>query len=193
MHRLRRGCSCMKSSGSASVSAHGGRHSACLIVDGYNVLARRAQQPLGAISNLEAKRDELIADLSEYGTFSGQQVVVVFDAGHTPDRAVDEQHSWGRTIYTAPGETADERIERLVYELRDQFHHITVATSDAAEQQVAFGGGALRISAGELLKRLRDAKQQISRQAAEVQAARPRLDEALSEEVAKKLEDWRRQ
>ncbi len=38
------------------------------------------------------------------------------------------------------GETADDRIERLVYEFEIPTK-ITVATSDFAEQQVTFGGG----------------------------------------------------
>ncbi|WP_026962514.1 NYN domain-containing protein [Alicyclobacillus herbarius] len=183
----------MKSSGSAKGKARGGRHSACLIVDGYNILARQAERRLTAIPHLEAKRDDLVAALSEYGAFSGQQVIVVFDAGRTPEKEADEQRRWVRIIYTAPGETADGRIERLVYELKDKFHQITVATSDAAEQQVAFGGGALRISAGELIRRLQDARSRIERATGQMQSTQPRLHEALSSEVAKKLEDWRRQ
>jgi predicted RNA-binding protein with PIN domain len=183
----------MKWSGSGTAKPRGERHSACLIVDGYNVIARQEQQRLSAIVDLEAKRDDLLAQLSEYGAFSGQEVVVVFDAGHTPERAVDERRGGVRLIYTAAGETADQRIERLVYELRDTYHRITVATSDAAEQQVTFGGGALRISAAELVRHMAETKRRIEHAVEKGYRSVPRIDETLSEEVAKKLEDWRRQ
>ncbi|MCL6547390.1 MAG: NYN domain-containing protein [Alicyclobacillus sp.] len=180
----------MRSSGSAV----DGTARRCLIVDGYNVLGRMEGQAPAAMTDLGAARDRLISRLAEYGAVSGVQVVVVFDAHRTDSAAVEQICSGVRVIYTAKGETADERVERLVYELRDTYDEITVATSDAAEQQVAFGGGALRIPAGELARRLRESGEWVRDRA---EALRPlagnRLRDALRHDVAKILEKWRRQ
>lgn len=102
-----------------------------------------------------------------------------------------------QVLYTLPQETADERIERLVYELRDRYRQLVVATSDAAEQQVAFGGGALRISADEWLRRLTATEKQIEQsvqgQNETVDLQRVRLGDQIRQDVMKILEKWRRQ
>ncbi|GMA50481.1 hypothetical protein GCM10025857_18380 [Alicyclobacillus contaminans] len=134
---------------------------ACVIVDGYNVLPHLFQSALDTLSNIEEARGELLEWLKEYRAFSGQDVMVVYDAHQTKQPGSDEDIGGVRVIFTAYQETADERIERLVYELRDAYRNITVATSDLAEQQVAFGGGALRISSREFAQQLRAMKQSI--------------------------------
>ncbi|MCL6454745.1 MAG: NYN domain-containing protein [Alicyclobacillus sp.] len=184
----------MKSSG------NGGRktrlHSKCLVVDGYNVLGRVGEEGLAGVEDLEALRNQLMHDLAEYQAYTGETVVLVFDAHHTAGPERDEQVAGIRVIFTGYQETADDRIERLVYELRDTTRHITVATSDYAEQQVIFGGGALRISASGLLSRLREAKRAIRKETSETvsQAGAPtRISDRIGQDVAKILEKWRRQ
>ena len=96
-------------------------------------------------------------------------------------------------IFTQKNETADDRIERLVYEYRDVYGEISVATSDAAEQQVAFGGGALRISADELRRRLAETAIAIGRNINQRRADRkPTLSDTIRQDVANILENWRR-
>lgn len=182
----------MKLSGNGSKERR--LHSKCLLVDGYNILGRLSEGALRGISDLEASRARLIDMLAEYQSFYGETVVVVFDAHQTSEQERDEVVSGVRVIFTAYQETADDRIERLVYELRDVTRQITVATSDYAEQQVIFGGGALRISAGGLITRLKEAKRGI-RQTLErpVEGATSRLGDRIGQDIAKILEKWRRQ
>ena len=49
-----------------------------LIVDGYNVL--NARRHIDGASALADARDSLIAQLQDYAGFSGQTVILVFDA-----------------------------------------------------------------------------------------------------------------
>jgi len=78
-------------------------------------------------------------------------VYVIFDAHRVPGLGRTYKQQKLTVIYTKENETADECIERLVGELSGRGRHIYVATSDLVEQRVAFGKGALRISARELL------------------------------------------
>ena len=191
MPQLRLGCCCMKSSASA---AKGGRYSKCLIVDGYNVIARLQSSALKNVSDLDSARNELTGLLTEYRAFSGEEVILVFDAQRTDSAAVELNRSGVRVIFTYKNETADERIERLVYELRDVYREITVATSDALEQQVAFGGGALRISAAELIQRIERTRQSIRREVDDHSSRRGgRIGDNLRQDIANILENWRRQ
>ena len=173
--------------------ANAGRFSKCLIVDGYNIVARVKQSALSEVHNLDAARDELLDLLMEYSAFTGEHVILVFDAHRTDDAGSETLRGGVRIIYTYKNETADERIERLVYELRDVYREITVATSDIAEQQVAFGGGALRITSGELISRLLQAKSRIKGKVHGTHGGkRNTLSEHLRRDVADILEKWRR-
>lgn len=165
-----------------------------MIVDGYNILGRISETSLGDVKNLEEMRGRLIDMLAEYQSFAGEAVILVFDAHQTSDPERDMVRSGVRIIFTSYQETADDRIERLVYELRDTTPEIAVATSDYAEQQVIFGGGALRISASGLIERLRDAKKHIRTAVAEQEErGGSRISDRIGQDIAKILENWRRQ
>lgn len=179
----------------ASPLRPGRRHSKCLIVDGYNILAQLWRMPLSDIPNLEEARTGLLEDLAEYQAFYGEQVYLVFDAHHTPQPSVEMAWRGVRVIYTALHETADQRIESLVYRLRLTYQNITVASSDAAEQQVTFGGGGLRISARELIDRIGQAQTSIHKTLKHGHETRHnvRLGDILRQDIAKIFENWRRQ
>lgn len=181
----------MKSSGKGVRPRSGARH--FLVVDGYNILAVGNPQGLRGIEDLEAARDELCNRLAGYRAYYGEDVAVVFDAYRTPNPATDFDLSGIRVVFTDTGETADHRIERLVYELRDTYKEITVATSDSAEQQTAFGGGALRISASELIRRLTLAERRIHNETEKLGKQGNRVIDSIRQDVATILEKWRRQ
>lgn len=164
------------------------------MVDGYNVIARMNHISLRDVEDVDEQRERLVASLAEYAAYAGEDVIVVFDAHHTgePERAYHAGPVM--VVYTAYGETADQYIEREVYRLRDIYRQVTVATSDAAEQQVAFGGGALRISADGLLRRVKEMRAAVRAITEErAQPAPPRVMDHLQREVASILESWRRQ
>ena len=115
-----------------------------LIVDGYNVLnAWKDAQGMDA-GSLSDARDALAACLMDYAGFSGQKVVLVYDAYLGDRRARTEEHTGPLTVvYTQKNETADNYIERLC----DQYARdaelgrveVRVATSDLVEQMVVLG------------------------------------------------------
>lgn len=168
-----------------------------LIVDGYNIIGDWPQlRGLKAIS-LEAARDQLLDDLKDYKAITGRDVIVVFDAQYARGGQTEETYGGVRLFYTKEQETADELIERLVYEFeregRKLRRHIYVATSDYVEQQVTFGGGALRISARELRILMQEAKKEIAERVKQLApTANNRLDSHLSPEVREMFEKWRR-
>lgn len=177
----------------SSANARKRKGQRCLIVDGYNVLARRAGTGLAKIPDLESARRELEDLLSEYRAVYDEDVIVVYDAHHRPGLGVSERRAGIDIVFTDSGETADARIEHLVYDIRENYRNITVATSDAAEQQVSFGGGALRISAQELLLRLESMQKFIRHQTEGHKAkTRPTLADTVRDDIAKALEKWRR-
>jgi predicted RNA-binding protein with PIN domain len=165
-----------------------------LIVDGYNMIGAWPElQRLKDVS-LEEARDRLIGMLADYQGYSGMKVTVVFDAHYVPGRGGQYRQHRVEVLYTREKETADEVIERLVRNLKGLRRHVYVATSDMTEQHVTFGLGALRLPAGELLTKIRLARQELARRIEE-ERDRPganRLDGRLAEDIREKLERWRR-
>ncbi len=168
-----------------------------LIVDGYNVLG--AWPELSKGRPLADARDALTERLHDYAGYSGQQVVLVFDAWQSDRRQRTVEERGPLTIvYTQKGETADHYIERLcdANERRVELGRLElrVATSDGTEQTVVFGRGAVRISSRELIYEMRQVKQsgaQYARPASRA-AGRSTIMEHLPSEVRERLEKLRR-
>lgn len=125
-----------------------------LIVDGYNVLG--AWPDLSRGRPLADARDELIRRLHDYAGYSGQKIILVFDAWQSERLArTEEQHGSLSVVFTQKGEMADHYIERLCDGFADDIEarrmEVRVATSDALEQTIILGRGATRLSSRELL------------------------------------------
>jgi len=166
-----------------------------LIVDGYNIIGDWPDLRELKHKSLEAARDKLIDELKEYKAITGRDVIVVFDAHLARGGRSEEIVAGIRLLYSKEQETADELIERLVYDYeRARFRgHIYVATSDYVEQQVTFGGGALRISARELRIEMKQARNEIKKRVEENNRARgSQIHHHLSPEVQEMFEKWRR-
>jgi predicted RNA-binding protein with PIN domain len=167
-----------------------------LIVDGYNIIGAWSSLVELKKENLELARERLIDILKEYKAFTGREVIVVFDAHQTGSLGTSEKIGGVRVIYTNQNETADEMIERLVYEAEKKKARIYVATSDYTEQQVTFGGGALRISANELQVLVKEAEKAIQEKIRDKtknqQSKRTTVSDVLAPDVALILEKWRR-
>ena len=63
-------------------------------------------------------------------------------------------------VYTKEAETADMYIEKVTHELGKK-HRVRVATSDNLEQLIILGSGAIRVSADEFLKEVKETEQRI--------------------------------
>ena len=118
-----------------------------LLVDGYNVIYASKDLSELARTDLKAARDSLIDTLVNFSGFRREIVILVFDAYRVPGgKEHVEKNGDLVTIYTKEAETADQYIEKAAYEIGKK-HRVTVATSDAIEQVIVMGSGAIRLSA----------------------------------------------
>jgi len=164
-----------------------------LLVDGYNMIGAWPELERLKERDFEEARDRLLDLLAEYQGHSGTRVVVIFDAHKVPGPGRTYRQQKLTVIYTKENETADECIERLVGELSGRGRHVYVATSDHVEQRVAFGKGALRISARELLIEIEQNRRFIGEALRRTPPVkRNPLDSLLDLDIRSKLERMRR-
>ncbi|MDQ0209250.1 NYN domain-containing protein [Alkalicoccobacillus murimartini] len=163
-----------------------------LLVDGYNIIGAWPKLRELKDVDLELARDLLISKMAEYQAFSGDKVSVIFDAHMVSGIGKSYKNHRVEVIYTKSQETADERIERMVRELKRIDTTIHVATSDFAEQSVIFGSGALRKSARELLTETDLAKKGIEKLVENTRKQQKSTHAYLSEELTEIFEKWRR-
>ena len=163
-----------------------------LIVDGYNIIGDWPELKELKERDLSAARDRLIEILAEYKSYTGYEVIVVFDAYFVKGLERKYKNYKIDVIYTKENETADERIEKLAIELSNIKTQVHVATSDFTEQWAIFGQGALRKSARELLNECRHISGEVEKHVKVQIESKPSSKIQLSDEVAEKFEKWRR-
>lgn len=163
-----------------------------LIVDGYNVIGDWKRLKEKKKISLEEARDDLLGWLADYQGFTGTKVIVVFDAHNVKGMGKKLTEYRLDIRYTKEKETADECIERLVFELSHRQRQIYVATSDYTEQRVTFGYGALRKSARELWNDVRRLKQEISVKVEETRQQPKGRGLTLDDKIKEQFEKWRR-
>jgi predicted RNA-binding protein with PIN domain len=164
-----------------------------LLVDGYNMIGAWPELALLKQEKLENARDKLLDMLSDYQSYAGLVVIVVFDAFRVPGSGAEYRHQRLQVVYTRERETADECIERLVGEWTSVRRNIYVATSDQVEQNVTFGRGALRLTARELRLEVQQSRSDIQTVIKKDKPLkRNPLGGVLSEEVQRRLEQMRR-
>jgi len=157
-----------------------------LILDGYNVIG--ALDRYRESDSLDAAREFLINDALKAAGWTGRPLIVVFDAHRGPGPGRSERRAGGavRIIYSAPGESADDVIERLLSTLEDK---ATVYTADFALQRTALARGATRATPREFAILL-DELPAITR--SPNVPRKSRLSDRLSLETLRKLEEIRR-
>ncbi|MDE7211383.1 MAG: NYN domain-containing protein, partial [Lachnospiraceae bacterium] len=121
-----------------------------LLVDGYNVIFAWEELSGLARENLESARGRLMDILCNYQGYTKYRIILVFDAYRVKGNPgeVVKYHNI-HVVYTKEAETADMYIEKVSHELGRKYH-VTVATSDALEQLIVIGQGAVRMSSREL-------------------------------------------
>jgi predicted RNA-binding protein with PIN domain len=163
-----------------------------LLVDGYNMVG--AWPELRALKDRDfgLARDRLIEVMAEYQAYTGFYVKVIFDAHLVHGIGKKYKNFRVDVIYTKENETADERIEKLVHQLKQIDTRITVATSDFTEQSLIFGSGALRKSARELLIETEVVEKEINQNVESRKMKRNSTKLPLSDEMIEIFEKWRR-
>ena len=157
-----------------------------LILDAYNVIG--ALERYRHANSLDAARELLINDALKAAGWTGETILVVFDAHRSPEPRKQELRAGGavRLIYTAPGESADDVIERLIRRLDGP---ITVYTADFALQRTALARGSTRATPREFASLL-DGLPSVT--STPTRPRPPRVADLLSPEVLRKLEEIRR-
>jgi uncharacterized protein len=157
-----------------------------LILDGYNVIG--ALDRYRASGSLDAARELLVNDTLKAAGWTGRPVIVVFDAHRSPEPGRVELRAGGavRVVYSAPGESADDVIERLLSRLEGS---ATVYTGDFALQRTALARGSTRATPREFADLL-DELPVVTRTPDEPH--RSRVADRLSPETLRKLEEIRR-
>lgn len=159
-----------------------------LLVDGYNVMFADEDMKQLATENMDASRDKLLEELSNYQGFIKSHLIVVFDAykvrGFQGEKT--RYHNID-VVFTKEAETADRYIERFAHE-HGKHWDITVATSDGMEQVIILGQGCKRLSSRELLKDMHT-KREIGRETMSELADKSRryLFDDVSEETIQRL------
>ena len=163
------------------------------LVDGYNLI--HAWQELKT-EDFATARDHLIHILIEYGAYEKLDITLVFDAGSTDEEEhIEIYNEHFKVIYTAQNETADNVIERLVYELKKQRREIHVVSSDAVIETVILGAGAYRHPSREFYRAVKRAKEHLRKEYLSnvtLPLVRSEVGDRLDENVFAKLEEIRR-
>ena len=127
-----------------------------LLVDGYNIIFSWEELNELSKQSLDAARHKLMDILCNYQGFKKNIIILVFDAYRVKGSLGEVQNYHNiHVVYTKEAETADQYIEKVTHDIAKD-NHVTVATSDAMEQLIIFGKGAMRLSS-------RDLKEEIMR------------------------------
>lgn len=132
-----------------------------LLVDGYNVIFAWDNLNKLAESSIDGARNALINILCNYQGYKKCEVIVVFDAYKVKGnhREIEKVNNI-TVVYTKEAETADMYIEKASLDLAKR-HKVRVVTSDALEQVIILGNGALRVSSREFQAEVSAAEQTI--------------------------------
>ena len=144
--------------GSAKPQKEGPEH---LLVDGYNVIFSWDELKALAAENLEAARGKLMDILCNYAAYRRCVPILVFDAYKVKGGvgSVEKYHNLN-VVYTKEAETADMYIEKVTHQIA-RHYHTRVVTSDATEQLIILGAGALRVSSRAFQKEVKAAEAEI--------------------------------
>ena len=162
-----------------------------LFVDGYNIINQWSYYR-DITRNIENSRNKLIELLSEYQSYRGIKVVVVFDA-HLVKGSLEKREviSGLEVVYTKEFETADSYIEKQLDKM-GRFERVQVATSDSSIQQIVLARGGTRISAQEMILELENTKNDIRVKTDKTRQKGTNIDQIIDSETLCKLEKIRR-
>lgn len=126
-------------------------------MDGYNIIFAWEELRSLAEINIQSARDKLMDICCNYQGYCGVVLILVYDAYKVKGNpgSVQKYHNI-YVVYTKEAETADQYIEKTVHEIGRK-RRVTVATSDALEQMIILGDGAVRMSARGFQEAVEDA------------------------------------
>ena len=133
-----------------------------VIVDGYNVIFAWDELKEAAENNLEDARKALMDILCNYGAFTKNNIVLVFDAYRVSgNNGKQFDYNNIHVAYTKENELADVYISRLISQI-GRNDRVRVVTSDRLIQLSAVRAGVLRVSAQEFGEEVEFVSEKIS-------------------------------
>ncbi len=163
-----------------------------LLVDGYNIIFAWEELKTLADADLGAARLKLMDILSNYQGFTGDTLILCFDAYRVQGNPgeIYKYHNI-YVVFTKEAETADQYIEKTTHEIGRK-HNVTVATSDNLEQIIVMGQGAVRLSATDLYKEIERIEEVIrQRNLRKKDSSKNYLLDYAPEELSKLMEEVR--
>lgn len=158
-----------------------------LLLDGYNIIFSWNELKEMANESLEIARDRLLDIMSNYAGTSNEEIIVVFDAHKVKGNiGTIIEHNNIKVVYTKEAEIADSYIEKAVTALSKNYN-VRVASSDALEQIIILGKGAIRVSARELEEEVRHTEKEIRKT---VRQMKPVKNNDLMSNVDKETAEW---
>lgn len=132
-----------------------------ILVDGYNVIFSWDKLRELSESSIDGARQALINILCNYQGYKKCEMIVVFDAYKVKGshREVEKENDLS-IVYTKEAETADMYIEKVSKTLSKKYK-VRVVTSDALEQLIILGNGALRVSSRAFYEEVKQAEDEI--------------------------------
>lgn len=114
-----------------------------ILVDGYSLLHAWQELAPGKPRFSAAAREELINRLIRYYDACGTPITVVFDGANTDITSTSFPSTPEmEIIYSRPGQTADQLIERVAHRL-SSYGEVQVVTDDLAERSTVVSVGAM--------------------------------------------------
>ncbi len=155
--RVQAGKSGEAAGGTGAKSGSAERLQEVLLVDGYNIIFAWEELRSLAEINIQSARDKLMDICCNYQGYCRAVLILVYDAYKVKGNpgSVQKYHNI-YVVYTKEAETADQYIEKTVHEIGRK-RRVTVATSDALEQMIILGDGAVRMSARGFQEAVEDA------------------------------------
>ena len=133
-----------------------------VLVDGYNILFAWDRLREASREHIGRARELLTTALVNYQALRSCNLILVFDAYRVSGGAEKIEQVGGiHVVYTREAEIADVYIEKVAKLLEKQNVEVRVATSDALEQLIILGKGALRVSARAFIAELEQAEREL--------------------------------
>jgi len=132
-----------------------------VLVDGYSLLHSCPEIAPGKARHSPAAREELIYLLTQYADASATPITVFFDGAGAPAGTPKASSTPQMEIlYSKPGQTADDLIERAAHRLC-AFGDVLVVTDDFAERDTVLSLGAMTSSCANFLHTIETALQEM--------------------------------
>ena len=125
-----------------------------ILVDGYSLLHAWPELAPGAPRHSARARDALIQILTAFQDAAGDPLTIFFDGSGAPPGTPKNESSRGvEVLFSGPGQTADDMIERAAHRFQD-YGEVLVVTNDHVERDMVSGFGGSFASCENFIRRI---------------------------------------